>query len=225
MAWQCTSDSNAGLIANLRRARLIISNEVERAMLAVDRGNYAPGFPYEDAPQRIGYDATISAPHMHAHALEILKPSLDKSDSPNVLDIGCGSGYLLACFARMKPAVHATGIEYVPELADLSRRNIAKRDADLFANGQIEVHIGNGWDGYEQNAPYDVIHVGAAAAHVPNKLKEQLKIGGTMVIPVGIHSQSLILVERTGHDSFVSSDLMGVRYVPLVDGVYKRGTC
>lgn len=68
-------------------------------MLAVDRGNYTKIYPYMDSPQVIGYGATISAPHMHAYALELLKDHLKKGEK--ALDVGSGSGYLTACMALM----------------------------------------------------------------------------------------------------------------------------
>lgn len=68
-------------------------------MLAVDRGNYSKNNPYMDAPQGIGYGVTISAPHMHAHALELLKDQLTEGE--RALDVGSGSGYLTACMALM----------------------------------------------------------------------------------------------------------------------------
>jgi protein-L-isoaspartate(D-aspartate) O-methyltransferase len=78
---------------------IIRSDAVESAMLAVDRGNYSRNNPYMDAPQGIGYGVTISAPHMHAHALELLKDKLMHGD--RALDVGSGSGYLTACMAIM----------------------------------------------------------------------------------------------------------------------------
>lgn len=68
-------------------------------MLAVDRGNYSKSNPYMDAPQGIGFGVTISAPHMHAHALELLKDQLTEGE--RALDVGSGSGYLTACMALM----------------------------------------------------------------------------------------------------------------------------
>lgn len=78
---------------------IIRSDVVENAMLAVDRGNYSKNSPYMDAPQGIGFAVTISAPHMHAHALELLKNNLINGD--RALDVGSGSGYLTACMAMI----------------------------------------------------------------------------------------------------------------------------
>lgn len=118
MAWRSHGKSNAELIRNLRskyrfffRLCSLITNyafsgngiiksaRVEEAMSHVDRGNYSPRNPYMDAPQGIGYGVTISAPHMHAHALELLKEQLVPGE--RALDVGSGSGYLTACMALM----------------------------------------------------------------------------------------------------------------------------
>jgi len=76
MAWRCSGSSNNFLIDNLIAAGIIRSPEIADALKKVDRANYAPKQPYEDAPQVIGYSATISAPHMHAYALEYLKTGI-----------------------------------------------------------------------------------------------------------------------------------------------------
>ena len=94
MAWQCSGNSNDSLIDNLIGADIIRSNSVEMAMRKTDRADYAPNDVYADRPQRIGYDVTISAPHMHAHALEELADQLQPG--ARVLDVGSGSGYLTA---------------------------------------------------------------------------------------------------------------------------------
>lgn len=78
---------------------IIRSDVVHAAMLFTDRGKYAKHNPYTDAPQGIGYGVTISAPHMHAHALELLKDHLTAGE--RALDVGCGSGYLTVCMALM----------------------------------------------------------------------------------------------------------------------------
>lgn len=76
--------------------RCALRGEVADAMLKTDRAFYVAERPYEDSPQVIGFDATISAPHMHAMALEALLPALRRPGPANVLDVGCGSGYFTA---------------------------------------------------------------------------------------------------------------------------------
>lgn len=189
--------------------------------------------PYEDAPQLLCKGQTISAPHMHAHALETLVNEASR-DSARVLDVGIGSGYLSAAFARLNSTAHVTGIDVVPDLVNLARENILKEDPELMNQMEIPTAC-NGWEGYANNAPYDAIHVGAAAAALPKHLLEQLKVGGKMVIPVGPDggNQVLMQVVRTsgnasenGEESgksfeqqFEITNLMGVRYVPLVGGM------
>ena len=92
--WRCSAGTNQALIANMKKAGLVQSRQVEAALLAIDRGNYVPHRPYDDAPQQIGYKATISAPHMHASCLEKLHAVLANTDGdpPRILDVGAGSG-------------------------------------------------------------------------------------------------------------------------------------
>lgn len=99
MSWRCGSTSNAGLISNLWKTGLITTPRVREAFEKVDRGDFCKINPYEDSPQRIGWDATISAPHIHANAVETLKDFLKPGSK--VLDIGSGSGYLCAVFAHL----------------------------------------------------------------------------------------------------------------------------
>jgi len=101
MAWSCTGKTNTELISNLLRNKLINSETVAAAMTAVDRANYVldKQHAYEDSPQPLSHEATISAPHMHAHAAELLLPYLRShppsgAGGPRVLDVGAGSGYL-----------------------------------------------------------------------------------------------------------------------------------
>ena len=139
------------------------------------------------------------------------------------MDVGCGSGYLAVVFARLNPSSKIFAIDYIPELVELSRKNIMKSDSDLLSSNQIKLVAGNGWKGFSEGAPYDVIHVGAAAASLPKELTDQLAMNGKMIIPIGgvNDSQYLCLVERIAEGSSDSSfrvqNLMGVRYVPLVD--------
>uniref|UniRef100_A0A1I7XHV0 protein-L-isoaspartate(D-aspartate) O-methyltransferase n=1 Tax=Heterorhabditis bacteriophora TaxID=37862 RepID=A0A1I7XHV0_HETBA len=99
MAWRCSGSSNRELIDNLQKGHIFSSHRVRDAMIAVDRGDFAPHGPYLDQPQGIGWNATISAPHMHASALEYLKDHL--VEGACALDVGSGSGYLTTCMARM----------------------------------------------------------------------------------------------------------------------------
>lgn len=209
------SQSHAQLLKSLRDRGLITSSEVLDAMTMVDRGNYVHSEPYRDAPQVIGYSATISAPHMHARSLEILKEHL--KPGCRVLDVGCGSGYLCACMAQMVgPTGQVVAIDRVPELVDLARNNVAVADGHLLTRGTSLVMQGDGWHGSLAHAPYDAIHVGAAAAIVPPALKEQLRPGGRMVIPVGTASQDFMQIDKGADGIIIERRLMPVRYVPLV---------
>lgn len=95
--WRSYGKDNDDLISQLKNYGIITSDEVEKAMRNVDRGNYCPRTPYLDSPQPIGYGVTISAPHMHAHALEILKDHI--KDGSKVLDVGSGANYV-ACLHK-----------------------------------------------------------------------------------------------------------------------------
>jgi len=223
-AWYCSGSSNVDLLNNLAQGGIIKSKAVLTAMSLVDRANYCVDVKtaYADSPQSIGYGATISAPHMHAMCLELLLENL--KPGAKVLDVGSGSGYLVACMAHMvKPGGMVYGVEHIPQLVTWSQSNLAKDSKELAT--LTEIKASDGRLGLEDVGPFDAIHVGAAAEKVPDALLTQLKVGGRLVIPVGATTadQELLLVHRKGDKDYVTKSVCGVRYVPLTDKAKQVG--
>ncbi|KAF2267656.1 protein-L-isoaspartate O-methyltransferase [Lojkania enalia] len=219
MAWRSSGSSNAALIANLARNGLIESDRVKDAMAKVDRAHYAPSNPYEDSPQPIGHQATISAPHMHASACESLLPYL--YPGAKVLDIGSGSGYLSAVFARLVgPTGTVIGVDHIQPLVTLAENNIAKSEDGkrMLESGQVKFIKADGRKGWKEGAPYDAIHVGAAAAEHHTDLTDQLKSPGRLFVPVQEGwMQHIYVIDKDKEGNVKREKLYGVQYVPLTD--------
>ncbi|CAF0789995.1 unnamed protein product [Adineta steineri] len=218
MAWRSSGASHRELIENLFKNGLIKDQRIKEAMLSIDRADFTDqkSDAYEDRPQSIGYAVTISAPHMHCFGLEILKDHL--KPGAKVLDVGSGSGYLTACMARLvRPGGKAIGVEHIQELVDKSIVNLKKNNKDLFDDGSLEIHKGDGRQGYAAEAPYDAIHVGAAAPDTPHELIRQLKVGGRLISPVGGRDQEMITYDKKEDGTYHEQRHMGVMYVPLTD--------
>jgi protein-L-isoaspartate(D-aspartate) O-methyltransferase len=216
-AWRTQANSNDELIDGLKRFGVLSSNRVESAMRKVDRGYYVGNVPgaYNDEPKPIGFRQTISAPHMHVMALQMLEPFIQPGSK--VLDVGSGSGYLTACFAAMVghgDEGQVVALELVSTLSDFGRDNLERNNPDL--KKYVTFIQGDGWRGYSAQGPYDAIHVGAAAESLPQALVDQLKPGGRMIIPIGAREQKLYQIDKRDDGSIVKKPLMDVIYVPLV---------
>lgn len=162
-------------------------------------------YAYADSPIRIGSGQTISQPYIVALMTELLAVEPDH----RVLDVGTGSGYQAAILGEMAAEVHS--IERHPELADSARETLEELGYE-----NIQVHVGDGTEGYQPAAPYDRIVVAAAGPSTPQPLLDQLAPGGRLVIPVGPrYSQRLEVWERKG-DQFEKSTSIPVVFVPLI---------
>jgi protein-L-isoaspartate(D-aspartate) O-methyltransferase len=195
----------------LKMLRGNIDDRVVEAMGRVPRELFVPEsirhMAYEDHPLPIGEGQTISAPHMVAIMCDVL----DIHEGMRVLDVGTGSGYHAAVMADLVgPEGHVYSIERVAELVVYSRRNL--REAGI---ENVTVIEGDGSCGLPDRAPYDRINVAATAPEVPEPLKEQLKVGGKLAIPVGSCYQELVLVVRT-EEGFELEHRGGVVFVPLI---------
>jgi len=201
-------DYRESLIEGLRG---MVSESVIKAMSRVPRELFVPEHlerrAYDDTPLPIGLNQTISAPHMVAIMCELL----DLRPGMKVLEVGGGSGYHAAVMANLVgPEGHIYSVERKPELVVLARKNLEK--AGITNVTMIEA---DGSLGLVEHAPYDRISVAAAAPQIPESLKQQLTVGGKMILPVGRNRQELLLVTRKD-SGFKVEEKMGVVFVPLI---------
>jgi len=195
-------------------ARDITDPRVLQAMRKVLRHRFVPAGQrhnaYEDRPLPIGYAQTISQPYVVAFMTQAVRLKGDE----RVLEVGTGSGYQAAVLAKL--AKHVYSVEIVEELA---KRSAKVLKAEAYAN--VTVRAGDGYRGWPEQAPFDVIVVTAAPDHVPQPLVDQLKPGGRLVIPVGDVYQNVLLVEKTESGTHTRS-LLPVRFVPMTGEARRR---
>ena len=190
-----------------------MSSAVRRAMGKVERHRLVPAsqqsLAYRNHPLPIGGGQTISQPYIVALSTDLIRPK----SGDVVLEVGTGSGYQAAVLAEIVARVYS--IELLPDLGNDAR----KRLEDL-GYRNVEVRIGDGYQGWPEKAPFDGIVVTAAAPYLPVALLEQLKPGGRMVIPVGASSeiQYLRVIEKRPDGTLDDKRVLPVRFVPLVPG-------
>jgi len=165
-----------------------------------------------DSPQEIGFGQTISQPSTVVFMLELCQPKVGEK----ILDIGSGSGWTTALLAEaVGPVGKVYAIERIAELKDFGEQNAEKYN--FVSSGRATFVCTDGSKGLPEFAPYDIIHVGAAASRVPPALLEQLNVGGRLIIPVGTTDHNLVLVTKTGPQSFQEKRIPGFIFVPLIE--------
>jgi protein-L-isoaspartate(D-aspartate) O-methyltransferase len=201
------SVARVDMVARQIAARGVRDERVLAAMRKVPRHEFIPpgtrDLAYTDRPLPIEHQQTISQPYIVALMTELANVGRDSK----VLEIGTGSGYQAAVLAEIAGEVYS--IEIVAALA-------ASAEATLHRLGYADVHVrhGDGYQGWPEHAPFDAILVTAAPPRVPEPLRQQLAIGGRLIVPVGTRHQELRVIERTP-DGFSERSVLPVRFVPM----------
>ncbi|MFO8145793.1 MAG: protein-L-isoaspartate(D-aspartate) O-methyltransferase [Gillisia sp.] len=196
------------MIENQLIRRGIKDPDVLQAMREIDRELFIPeemrDKAYYDGPLPIGKGQTISQPYIVAYMAQELKLKPDDI----VLEIGTGCGYNAAVMSKL--VSHVYSIEVIEWLAEYAKENLETAGIE-----NISTRWGDGYKGWPEEAPFDAIILTAAPPAIPEPLKEQLKIGGRLLAPVGVTRQSLNLLTRTGKDTFIEKELILVSFVPM----------
>jgi protein-L-isoaspartate(D-aspartate) O-methyltransferase len=203
------------LVSKLSEMGYINSEIVKNAMIKVPREEFmtpeTKNYAYLDRPIPLKNGQTISAPHMVAIICE--KLGLEKG--MKVLEIGTGFGYNAAVVAEIiGPEGHVFTIERIENLKKTAEQNLNRTGYSK----NVSVILGDGTNGYNEQAPYDRIYATASAPKIPEPLKKQLKIGGRLITPIGHDSsvQELLCLTRINENDYKSHNLGGVVFVPMI---------
>jgi protein-L-isoaspartate(D-aspartate) O-methyltransferase len=205
------ADDRRRMVEQQVRDRGIEDPYVLHAMLEVSREEFVPEalreFAYDDSPLPIEAEQTISQPYIVA--LMIAAAEIRPGD--RVLEIGAGSGYAAAVMSRIAGRVYA--IERHESLTQCAAERLRRLQFD-----NVVLRSGDGTKGWPEVAPFDAIVVSAGGPENPCALKDQLAIGGRLIIPMGDtrENQRLIKLKRTAERKFEQEDLGGVAFVPLI---------
>src|SRR6185295_5243175 len=203
-----TPDIHRSRMVDGQLAGHIRDGKVLQAMRAVPRHLFVPDsevpLAYGDHPLSIGHGQTISQPYMVARMSEVLA----LQGGEKVLEIGTGSGYQTAVLKALQADVYT--VERVPELSERAQQNVARA-------GYSGVHyrVGDGSQGWPGEAPFDRVIVTAGAPSMPVSLVEQLREGGSMVIPVGGESEQELLLVRRGEGRVTRERICSCLFVKL----------
>ncbi|MBI3682641.1 MAG: protein-L-isoaspartate(D-aspartate) O-methyltransferase [Acidobacteria bacterium] len=193
------------------QARGVKDQRVLDALRRTPRHEFVPSelqaHSYDDRPLPIGYGQTISQPYIVGYMTELL----DVKPDHRVLEIGTGSGYQAAVLSSL--VKHVYSMEIVPELARSSQTTLQRLGCK-----NVTVRHGDGYQGWQEEAPFDRIILTAAPAEIPNPLVDQLKPGGKLLAPVGERYQELVLVEKLADGSIRRRPSIPVMFVPMVHG-------
>ena len=193
------------LIRGLKRQR--IPEKILKAFEKIERNDFIPkeyrAEAYKDVALPIGYGQTISQPYTISFMLSIL----ELRNNQKILEVGSGSGYVLALINEISKNSELFGIERIRELAEISRKVLERY------NG-IKIIYGDGSKGLPEKAPFDRIIVSATASEIPQKLLQQLSIGGIMVAPV---RNSIVKIKKFVNENKIE-EYPGFVFVPLVGG-------
>ncbi len=207
--------ARARMVAEQLRARDIIDPRVLAAMGRVPRHEFVPeglrDYAYSDGPLPIGHGQTISQPYIVALMTQLARPRT----GARALDIGTGSGYQAAVLAELTGQVYS--IEILCPLADEARERLTRLGC-----ANVEVRCGDGYRGWSEHAPFDLIILAAAPDHVPQPLIEQLAPGGRLVLPVGSLFQELVVVEKDSLGAVRQREIIPVRFVPMTGEAEQR---